>query len=73
MFTVLAINQQHDYAIEHVAWVVLAQNARQATTRHHSNSTAHLLDGHHERKHPERQPQLAVAELCAGLAVGCDA
>ena len=55
------------------AWVVLAEDARQALSGHQADLGAHVLDGRLHRQHREGRPERREAVLGAGLSVGPDA
>ena len=48
-------------------------DAGQAAAGNHADPPAHFLDGDHERQREQHRPELAVAELGAGLRISADA
>src|SRR5262245_14502817 len=62
--------QQRYHHMQHPSGIMPADIARYAVPRDAADAGGNLLDRRHQRKAQQHGPADAVAELCAGLAVG---
>jgi hypothetical protein len=65
--------EQRHHDIQNPTGVMPADIARYAVPGDAADAGRNLLDRRHQRKAEQHRPADAVAELCAGLAVGADA
>ena len=66
-------SQEHDEKAKRAQAVMVLDVARQSLAGDVADPAAGLLDGGHQRQHPQGGPQLAIPELGAGLRIGRDA